>query len=332
MTNPVRFKSLMGIVILIFVASCSSSTYLLTSEGESFDALSKITDGDKPSIHPNGGNKGKNLAFSSMDPGGYYNIYFKDNVLSNAVIKKTSGEHFNLSPAYCDSNQKIVFQYYDKTNFDIYYVDAFKGKAITQITYTDENEYNPSWSSDGKLIIYEKGGPPKVYIQVTKETEQAAKYTGLTVRKNQIWIKNIETGELKMLGEGSFPAISPDGKSIAFIRYDLNKNKTKETGTLWVMSIEGDSPKQLTNSQTGYATQPSWSPNGKKIVFQLTKNNKEDSDIYTINVEGENLIQHTTNKSNDFSPHWSNDNYIYFSSDRGTKRGDYQIWRFKIPE
>lgn len=332
MKREILVKLSYGILLTLIMSSCSTSTYLLTSEGESFDALSKITDSDRPCIYPNGGDDNMNIVFSSRENDGSYNIYLKDNVLSKAIIKKTSGENFNLSPNYCDSNKKIVFQYFDKTNFDIYYVDAFKGKAITQITYTDENEYNPSWSKDGKFIIFEKGSPPKFYIKVTKNTAQAAQYTGLTVTKNQIWLKNIETGEIKMLGEGSFPTISPDGTEIAFVKYDLNKKKTKETGTIWIMSIEGDSPKQLTDNQIGYATHPNWSPDGEKIVFNLTKNNKIDSDIYTINIDGENLKQHTTNESNDFSPYWSNDNFIYFSSDRGTKKGNYQIWRFKISE
>lgn len=332
MKNEIIIKLSYVFLFTLIMSSCSTSTFLITSEGESFDALSKITDSDKPCIDPNGGDENKNLVFVSRENDGAYNIYLKDNVLSKAIIKKTSGDNFNLAPNFCNSNNKIVFQYFDKTNFDIYYVDAFEGKAITQITYTDENEYNPSWSKDGKCVIFEKGAPPKSYIVVTKNTAQAAQYSGFSVTKNQIWLKNIETGELKMLGEGSFPVISPDGDEIAFVKYDLNKRKTAETGTIWIMSIEGDSPKQLTDNQVGYATHPNWSPNGDKIIFQLTKNNKTDSDIYSINTNGENLKQLTTNKSNDFSPCWSTDNYIYFSSDRGSKKGNYQIWRFKIRE
>jgi len=321
-----------GIMMILFLSSCTSSSYLMTSAGESFDALSKITDGNTPCISPNGGDKNANLVFSSLGDDGSYNIFMKDNVLSKGVIKKTDGDNFNLNPGYCKANDKIVFQFFDKTNFDIYYIDASKGKAITQVTYTDENEYNPSWSASGKLVIFEKGAAPKFYIQPTKLTTQAASYTGINVTKNQIWLKNLETGELKMLGEGSFPTISPDDEKIAFIKYDLNKQKKEETGTIWVMSINGDSPKQLTNNQVGYATHPNWSPDGKRIVFHLTKNNKKNADIYTIDIEGENLKQHTTNKSNDFSPCWSGDNYIYFSSDRGSKKNDFQIWRFKIVE
>jgi len=101
---------------------------------------------------------------------------------------------------------------------------------------------------------------------------------------------------------------------------------------LWIMTIDGDSPRQLTTPDLGYATRPNWSPDGTKLVFQLTKKNKQDFDIYTIDINGENLRQHTTNPANDFSPYWSKDNFIYFSSDRGAKKGMFQIWRFKIEE
>lgn len=328
MKKTYHFLVLSILSTAIMIGCSSTKTYLLTSEGESFDSLTKITDNARPSIDPHGGDLNKNLVFSGQENDGTYNIYLKDNVLSKAIIKKTSGNSFNLSPNYCSANNKIVFQYFDNTNFDIYYVDAYGGKAITQITNTDENEYNPSWSKDGKRIIFEKGGPPKLYIKVTQRTYKAARYSGISVTNNQIWLKNIETGELKMLGEGSFPSFSPDGNEIAFVKYEINKGK--EIGTIWTMSIDGDSPKQLTDNQMGYATQPNWNPSGDNIVFNLTKNKETTSDIYSVSIDGENLRQHTTNESNDFSPYWSSDNYIYFSSDRGTKQGNYQIWRFKI--
>ena len=78
------------------------------------------------------------------------------------------------------------------------------------------------------------------------------------------------------------------------------------------MDTEGGSPKQLTNSDLGYAIQPSWSPDGKSLVFTLEKNGKQsDPNIYTIDVTGDNLTQHTKNESYDYSPSWTSDNFIY---------------------
>jgi Tol biopolymer transport system component len=325
-------KKIFYFLPLVFVlASCTTKVYQLTSAGEYFDALTKITESEKPIFYPNGGDFGDNLVFVAQEDDGSYNIYMKEKVLIKAIIQKTGGQNVNLSPSYCAVNSRIAFQYFDKTNYDIYYIDADKGKAITQVTNTDEDEYNPSWSPDGNSLIFEKGSTPRTYVQATKKASKI-EYKGISVSKNQVWLKDLKSKELKMLGIGSFPKISPDGKSIAFIKYDLDKNKSKETGTLWIMTIDGDSQKQITNINLGYATSPNWSPDGKNIIFQLTKKNKEDSDIYVIDINGENLKQYTVNKSNDFAPIWTADDFIYFCSDRGAKANQYQIWRFKIKQ
>lgn len=322
-------KTILNIIILLilfFFTSCET-TYQMVATGESFDALTKITDEKKVSFSSNGGDNNKNLVFSVLEEEGSYNIYMKDNVLSSAIIQKTSGFNNNLNPSYCASNEKIVFQYWTGANFDIYYINAKLGKAITQVTNTDENEYNPSWSRDGKKIVFEKGVTPRSYIVYNKSQQYVS---GIKITENQIWIKNLETGELKMIGKGSYPRFSPDGNEILYIKYELNQSKTAETGTIWTMSIEGDNQKQITGIDLGYATSPNWSPDAKNIVFQLIKKGKKDSDIYTISANGDDLKQHTTNESIDFAPYWSDDNYIYFSSDRGNQKSKYLIWRFKI--
>lgn len=75
-----------------------------------------------------------------------------------------------------------------------------------------------------------------------------------------------------------------------------------------------------------------WSPDGKRIIFQATKKDKKDADLYIINSDGEGLTQLTSNKSFDGQPYWTKDNYIYFVSDRGNKKGNLQIWGFKLPD
>ena len=312
----------------ILSLACSPKTYQITSEGESFESLTKISDSDKPCLYPNGGDIGENLVFISKEEDGAYNVYMKEKVLTKAIIQKTSGKGMILAPSYSNASNRILFQYFDKNNFDIYYIDAAKGKAITQVTNTDEDEYNPSWSSDGNLIIFEKGATPKTYALINQKTDK--QYAGVSVKKNQIWIKDLKTKELKMIGEGSFPKFSPDGKSLAYVKYDLDKKKSKETGTIWTMTTEGESPRQITDVSLGYATNPNWGPDGKNLIFQLTKKNKEDSDIYVVDVNGENLRQFTNNKSSDFAPYWSVDDFVYFSSDRDAKASKYQIWRFKM--
>ncbi len=319
------------ILCILFGVSCNSSkkVFETISTGETFDALTQITDSDKYCSYPNGGDFGDNLVFVSTENDGSINIYMKDKVLNKAIVEKTSGKNINMAPSYCTANNRIAFQYWDKDNFDIYYIEADKVKAITQLTNTDDDEFNPSWSPDGNIIVFEKGSIPQYYtINIIEGNKKQTYVTSIT--KNQIWLKDLKTKELKMLGIGSFPKISPDGKSISFIRYDLDQKKKNSFGTLWIMGVDGENPKQITNVNLGSVTHPNWSPDGKNLVFQLTKKNKVDSDIYTVDINGETLKQHTLNKSGDYQPYWSADNYIYFASDRGAKAKRFQIWRFKI--
>ncbi len=300
------------------------------SLNETFTTLSKITESPKTISYSNGGDFDDILVYTAKEIDGAYNIYVREKVLNDNPLAKTSGFNINLSPNYCMANNKIVFQYLNKGNFDIAFVDAGNGKnkALTSVTNTIEDEFNPSWSPDGKIIIYEKGKTPPNHIPNSKKTAKM-KYESQAF-KNQIWLKNIDSRELKILGIGSFPKISPDGKQIAFIKFESPTSKSKEIGTVWVMSIDGEQRFRVTDTSLGNASNPNWSPDGKSIVFELSKKEKTDTDIYTIDVNGDNLRQHTFNKSSDFAPHWTINDFIYFSSDRGAKKENFQIWRFKI--
>lgn len=93
------------------------------------------------------------------------------------------------------------------------------------------------------------------------------------------------------------------------------------------MNIDGSNAQQLTVSKDEFAGFPKWSPSGRKIVFQSNKK-RGNFDIFVMNANGTGLVQLTTNESDDLTPFWAQDGYIYISSDRGDRKGNYNIWRF----
>ncbi|HLO44886.1 MAG TPA: S9 family peptidase [Leadbetterella sp.] len=58
----------------------------------------------------------------------------------------------------------------------------------------------------------------------------------------------------------SQPALSPDGKSVAFVR------TVKDKSQIFIMPLEGGEPWQLTTSKYG-SSSPQFSPDGKRILF-----------------------------------------------------------------
>jgi dipeptidyl aminopeptidase/acylaminoacyl peptidase len=77
---------------------------------------------------------------------------------------------------------------------------------------------------------------------------------------------------------------------------------------------------------------PQVSPDGKWIVFVLRKTdldaNRGRTDLWLVDVGGNNLRQLTSHPAGDFNPRWSPDaKYIWFLS---TRSGSSQVWRIHI--
>lgn len=316
-------------VIATILTSCGGTKFAISSGDEHLSALTQVTNSEEPCITPFGGDNGQNLFYASQENKKYFNIYKKENPFSSATSQKTSGKNLNYAPAYNTVLDKIAFRCQNEGNStsDIYLMPATNGKALTQVTEsTNAYENNPSFSPDGKYLVYDK----QSYSYMRSFNYASLLFNSVNnatlVENSEIWLRNLETGENILLGNGYQPRISPDGKTIAFVKYSTD---AKSCG-IWTMDLEGGNQIQITDAKKGFATHPRWSPDGTKIVFQSSKKDKKDYDIYIIGIDGENLTQLTINKSYDGEPYWTTDGYIYFVSDRGGKKGNYQIWRFKV--
>jgi hypothetical protein len=75
-----------------------------------------------------------------------------------------------------------------------------------------------------------------------------------------IYIYDLATGDLRLLTGGFDPAISPDGKQVAFTRIG------GEHG-LYLINIDGSNERNIFSERTQF-TSPKWSPDGQYIVFE----------------------------------------------------------------
>jgi dipeptidyl aminopeptidase/acylaminoacyl peptidase len=81
----------------------------------------------------------------------------------------------------------------------------------------------------------------------------------------------------------SDPQVSPQGDKIAFVITSMDIETNTSNSDIWIQSLEGGEPWQLTSSPKSDFN-PCWSPDGKKIAFISTR--KGTPQIWMIDSEG----------------------------------------------
>ncbi len=213
-------------------------------------------------------------------------------------------------------NERVFYSSYRPQGWDIWIADS-KTKKIDQVTTNDALEYNPVISPDGKWIVYttERLGNPKIFIKSLDENSEA-----------RLFLDH----ESSMQDQA---VISPDGNWIVFTsthegQSDIYKLPFQPNDTLNV-----DSALNLTHHKGG-DFRPSFSPDGSQIVFSSDRNHpikahpifvfamSRTGDIYSMDIDGENLKRLTNNDYWDGSPCYSNDGkkIFYYSGPRNSYR------------
>jgi dipeptidyl aminopeptidase/acylaminoacyl peptidase len=62
----------------------------------------------------------------------------------------------------------------------------------------------------------------------------------------------------------SDPQVSPDGRSIAYVRMNFDIKTDKPRGVIWLVGADGKHPRPLSSAATSNA--PRWSPDGTRLA------------------------------------------------------------------
>lgn len=176
--------------------------------------------------------------------------------------------------------------------YDIYTFDPATGETRQITNLMDTDEYDPSWSPNGKKIVH--------------DVVSSDGFHGLYVTDVRTHVSTPLVG-----GEdgGNDAAWSPSGKWIAFDRRWVGEPN------IYLVPATGG-PQQLVRSD---AVRADWAPNSKRIVFQQPS----DESIRTVAVDG-GRGEETLIAPNGADPAWSPDGnwiaYVY----------DGNIWKVQV--
>jgi len=259
-------------------------------------AFAGTTPGPTPA--PTGG---KILYSSTLD--GQADIYSMDALgtsFFNITDDKTIGVRKDVQPAWSPTGNFVAFErQFTKGGANLMVVrsDGTKLRALTLSTSSSVWNCHPSWSNgnaifftsnrDGNFDLYVFPAIGKAPIQLTHTT-----------------------APVQNLG----PAVSPDGKYVAFYRTGMSP--TAAAPGLYLLRVNTGTVVRLTAPTRGVGdVEPVWSPDGKRLAF--TSDRMGSADIWTVNIDGTHLVQVTRNMSKDVHPSFSPDGKrLVFVSER----------------
>ncbi len=148
---------------------------------------------------------------------------------------------------------------------------------------------DPAWAPDGTKIIFER----------------------MTTDGNDfdLWTISPSGSALTRLFDTAVdetdPEYSPDGRKIAYVTDPPAESGGLSDSGIFVANPDGTAATRLTSGVDFYESNPSWSPDGAKIVFSSDRDLNDE--LYSVFVDGTGLARVTNHSSDDDEPDWGVD-------------------------
>ncbi len=272
-----------------------SDLYVMNADGSDVTYLTEYP-GGTPVWSPDG----RRIAFHSYIDGN--SDIFVMNADGTGQTNLTNHPGNDRDPRWSPDGRRISFESYrDGPGTDIFgrnaeiYVMNADGSGQTRLTNNRASDRYPSWSPDGRRIAFYSTRDDDFCGDLYVMNADGSGKTNLT--------RNVPYG-------GWSASWSPDGHRIAFVT-GCGEDRQHGGFQIYVMDADGSNPTPLTDAP-GDDENPSWSPDGRLILFQSSRDNyvqigqfvAPNREIYVMNANGSAQTNLTNHPAWDRLPSW----------------------------
>lgn len=194
------------------------------------------------------------------------------------AVALTQGPRYHFEPAWSPDGKQLALTVDVDGNLDIGIVSA-DGGEVRRITTDPGVDVEPTWSPDGRSIYFVSGRGER------------------GERGFHIFRHDLASGKDEQVVSGIQPAISPDGKQLAYV--DRVRGKLG-SGGLWVKPLPDGEPRLVQYEETEYRMKPAWTPDGRALLY--VSDEAGSNDVMLVSASGGNPEQLTVDRGDEYAP------------------------------
>ena len=229
---------------------------------------------NEPIISPAWSPDGTQVAYVSFE--NKKPVVYVQNLVTRQRTVVANFKGSNSAPSWSPDGKKIAIALARNGLTQVYTVNA-DGSNLQRLTNTDGIDTEPQFSADGQSIYFtsDRSGGPQIYrMAASGGNAQRVTFNGSY---------NIS------------PRISPDGKTLAYI--------SRRDGRFQLYVLDLATNQELRLSDTAKDESPSFSPNGKYIMY-ATESGGRRGTLAVVSVDGR-IRQRVTTQAGDIrEPNW----------------------------